>query len=78
MTAERRQRLLELVANPPPGSEIEAAKKAGVDLILTVHLLGLTPQERWEEAMRFLDIQERMEEALRKTRRGVIPDYEFS
>jgi hypothetical protein len=77
MTPEQRRRLLDLVANPPPGSKIEAAKNAGVDLVLMVRLLGMTPQERLEEALRFLEFQEKMEEALRKTQPGVVPDYEF-
>ena len=42
-----------------------------------VRLLGMTPQERIEEAERFLCFQEQMEEALRRTHCGVIPDYEF-
>jgi hypothetical protein len=78
MTPEERQRLLDLVTQPPPRSKIEAAKKAGVDLILMVRLLGLTPEQRLEEAERFLRFQEQMEEAVRRTQRGVIPDYEFS
>jgi hypothetical protein len=78
LTPQQQQRLLELVANPPAGSEIEAAKKAGVDLILMVRLLGLTPQQRVDEMERYLQFQHRMEQALRKTQRGFIPDYEFS
>lgn len=77
MTREEHERLLELFTNPPPRSKIAAAKKAGVDLMLMLRLLGLTPQERLEEAMRFLEFQDQMEKALRKTQRGVIPDYEF-
>ena len=77
LTLEEQRKLLKLVAHPVPGSKLEAAKKAGVDLVLMVRLLGMTPQERIEEAERFLSFQDRMEEALRKTRRGVIPDYEF-
>jgi hypothetical protein len=76
MTPDQRQHLLDLVSDPPPGSKIEAAKRAGVDLVLMVRLLGLTPQERLEEAMLFLKLQEQMEEALRKTQRGIVRDYE--
>lgn len=64
MMPEEQQRLYDLVANPPPGSKIEAAKKAGVDLVLMVRLLGLTPEKRLEEAERHLRFQEQMEQAL--------------
>ena len=78
MTDEERQWLLDLAANPPPGSKIEAAKRAGVDLVLMVRLLSLTPEQRLEEAVRFQRFQDQLDQALRKTQRGVIPDYEFS
>jgi hypothetical protein len=42
-----------------------------------VRLLGLTPEQRIDEAERFARFQEQMEEALRRTKRGVIADYEF-
>jgi hypothetical protein len=54
----RRDRLLELVANPPPGSKIEAAKKYGVDLTLNIEAMLLTPTERvrkMEGALRLMD-----------------------
>jgi hypothetical protein len=50
MTREEQERLFALVADPPPGSEIEAAKKYGVDLSLLVRSLTLTPDERVREA----------------------------
>jgi hypothetical protein len=48
MTSEERERLYNLVDNPPPGSKIEAAKRAGVNLHLNVYLLSLTPTQRVE------------------------------
>jgi hypothetical protein len=36
MTPEEHKRLYELIQNPPPGSKIEAAKKFGIDLTLTL------------------------------------------
>ena len=57
MTAEEQRRLFDLVANPPPGSKIEAAKKFGIDLTLNLRRLALTPTERSREmegALRFL------------------------
>jgi len=58
MTSSERDRLLELVANPPPGSKIEAAKIYGVDLTLNIESLALSPAERileMESAMRFAE-----------------------
>lgn len=58
MTHEEHQRLYELIQNPPPGSKIEAAKKFGIDLTLTLRNLTLTPTERienMEAAARFAE-----------------------
>jgi hypothetical protein len=64
MKSSERDRLLELVVNPPPGSKIEAAKNYGVDLTLNVRRLLLTPTERvreMESALRFAeDLQRAM------------------
>jgi hypothetical protein len=49
MTREEHERLYELIQNPPPGSKIEAAKKFGIDLTLTLRNLTLTPTERIEQ-----------------------------
>ena len=49
MTREEQQRLFDLVANPPPGSKIEAAKQYGIDLTLNLRRLALTPTERIRE-----------------------------
>jgi len=61
--------LFALIANPPPGSKIEAARDFGVDLTLLVNNLRLTPDQRvrkMESAMRFA---EQLREALRQARR---------
>jgi hypothetical protein len=58
MKSSERDRLFELVANPPPGSKIESAKKYGVDLTVNVRKLLLTPTERVREienALRFAE-----------------------
>jgi hypothetical protein len=66
MTPEEQNRLFMLIANPPPGSKIEAARDFGVDLTLLVNNLKLTPDQRvrkMESAMRFA---EQLREALRQ------------
>ena len=49
MTADERERLIELINNPPPGSALEAAKDFGIDLPLLVENLEKTPTERLRE-----------------------------
>lgn len=69
MTREEQNRMLELIANPPPGGKIEAAKAYGVDLSLLAHNLSLTPTERaqaMESALRL--IEDLREAAARRTR----------
>ena len=60
MTGEEKARMQALIANPPPGSRIEAAKKAGVNLQLTVYLLSLTPTQRVERLEFVLRVQEQL------------------
>ncbi len=77
MTPEERNRLLLLIANPPPGSKIEAARDYGVDLTLLVNNLRLTPDQRvrkMESAMRFA---EQLREALRQARRDRLNNRGF-
>jgi len=57
------ERLLDLIANPPPGSKIEAAIKFGVDLSLNVRSLQLTPAERVLEMERALRLVEALQKA---------------
>ena len=66
-----------LIANPPPGSKIEAARDYGVDLTLLVNNLRLTPDQRvrkMESAMRFA---EQLREALRQARRDRLNNRGF-
>jgi len=46
MTLEQEKTLLELVNNPPPGSELAKAREFGVDLTLFISSLRRTPTER--------------------------------
>lgn len=58
MTVDEQRRLYELVMNPPPDSKIEAARKYGVDLTLTLRSLAMTAAERlqaMEDALEFVE-----------------------
>jgi hypothetical protein len=46
MTQEQEKLALELIKNPPPGSELAKAKEFGVDLTLFISTLRRTPTER--------------------------------
>ena len=46
MTQEQEKLALELINNPPPGSELARAKEFGVDLTLFLSTLSRTPTER--------------------------------
>lgn len=46
MTPEQRKLAYELITNPPPGSDIAAAKEYGIDLTLLVENLNLSVAER--------------------------------
>jgi hypothetical protein len=46
MTPEQEKLALELIRNPPPGSDLAAAKEYGIDLTLPHENLKLTPTER--------------------------------
>lgn len=69
MTVEEQSRLYALVQNPPAGSKIEAAKRYGSDLTLTLRNLTLTPSQRvreMEQALRFVgDLQKAARQASR-------------
>ena len=43
MTRDQEKAVLDLVTNPPPGSELAKAKEFGVDLILFFSTLRRTP-----------------------------------
>jgi hypothetical protein len=63
MTAEDQKRLYDLVMNPPPGSQIEAAKEYGVDLTLILENLAMTPNERVQAMTNALRLVEELERA---------------
>jgi len=46
MTAEQEKLLLDLINDPPPGSDLAKAKEFGVDLTLFHSTLRCTPTER--------------------------------
>ena len=46
MTRDQEKAVLDLVMNPPPGSELAKAKEFGVDLTLLISTLRRTPTER--------------------------------
>ncbi len=59
MTREQEKAVVDLVANPPPGSELAKAKEFGVDLTLFISTLRRTPTERarsLSEGARIFDI----------------------
>ena len=49
MTRAQRDELIRLIASPPAGSKIAAAKDFGIDLTLLVRMLELTPTERLQK-----------------------------
>lgn len=46
MTPEQRKLAYNLISDPPPGSDLAAAKEYGIDLTLLVENLARTPTER--------------------------------
>jgi len=46
ITPEERDLLLKVIENPPRGSKLDIAKRAGVDLCALVENLCLTPEQR--------------------------------
>ena len=65
MTATERDRLLEMIRNPKPGSKIAAAKEFGIDLTLNVERLCLSPTERLQKLEDFNDLLEEVRRAAR-------------
>ena len=49
---ERLKKIRKIILNPRPGSKVDAAIKAGVDLIEVYENLKLTPTERVEKLQR--------------------------
>jgi hypothetical protein len=70
MTTQEHEWLLHLIADPPPGSKLAAAKEFGIDLTLLVESLRRTPEERirvWLSALAFHDELRRAVELARKS-----------
>lgn len=73
LSAERLEKIRQLIMNPRPGSKVAAAQEFGIDLTLTFGQLKKTPQERVEHqqsAMRSLDEFRRQTANLRKRKDG--------
>lgn len=66
MNAEQRERLIELINNPPPGSKIAEAKGYGIDLTLLVETLAMTPTERVRELDRAQPLLEELGRAAKR------------
>ena len=64
MSADERERLIELINNPPPGSKLAAATEYGVDLTLLVRRLELSPTERLEELQSAQEFIRQLREAM--------------
>jgi hypothetical protein len=63
MDTKERERIIELINNPPPGSKLAAARDFGIDLTLFLHSLELSPEQRLQE----LDAVQPFLEELRRT-----------
>jgi hypothetical protein len=62
MTRDQEKTVLDLVTNPPPGSELAKAKEFGVDLTLFILTLRRSPTERarsLSEGARIFEIAKR-------------------
>lgn len=68
MTREERIRLTELVAAPPPGSKLAAAKEYGIDLTLLIESLELTPTERLRQLAKAQPLMEELRRARKALR----------
>lgn len=66
MNAEERERLIDLINNPPAGSKIAEAKEYGIDWTLLVSRLELSPTERLEELESAQDFIEQLRAASRE------------
>ena len=68
LTTDEFVRAEERLRNPAPGSRIEAAKKAGVDLTLLIEHLRLSPAERARRMMAVTETAARVRGAARRKR----------
>ncbi len=63
MMKEERIRLTELIAEPPLGSKLAAAKEYGIDLTLLLQSLDLTPTERLRQLAKAQPLMEELRRA---------------
>ena len=68
MSPEEKARLKALIDSPPPGSKIEAAKKAGFDLYMNLRRLAMTPTERMRDLQSAVNSMQKMREGMRKAK----------
>jgi hypothetical protein len=68
MTPQARNKALDLITNPPPGSKLAAAKSYGIDLTLLVENLELSPSERLEWLSSASDSASELEQAGQRLR----------
>jgi len=69
MTRVELIRLTGLIAEPPPGSRLAAAKEYGIDLTLLVESLQLTPTERLRQLAKAQPLMEELRRARKALRR---------
>jgi hypothetical protein len=69
MTRAEHIRVTELIAEPPPGSKLAAAKEYGIDLTLLVEHLELTPAERLRQLAKAQPLMEELRRAGKALRR---------
>jgi hypothetical protein len=70
MNRQHRERGLELIANPPPGSKLAAAKEFGIDLTLLLENLALSPTERLQKLQAAGAFHEELRRAGQQSRAG--------
>ena len=68
LSGDELARAEERLRNPRPGSRIEAARRAGIDLTLLIEQLHLTPAERVRKAHAAAVAAERWRGAARRPR----------
>lgn len=68
ITPAMEKRILKMIETAPPGSDIDKAKKAGVDLYRLVENLKLTPAERLRRAFEAVERRRLARERRRKAK----------
>jgi hypothetical protein len=68
MNHAQRERLIELITHPPPGSKLAAARDFGIDLTLLVRKLELSPTARLRELAAAQDFVRQLQRANKSLR----------